>query len=106
MRTAWMLAGIMVVPLAAWSAERGETHLDMKDLPPAVRQTIEKESAGAKVDEVEKETERGKTIYEAEIVRNGRESYVHVGEDGKVLKRETAAQERKEEGPEKEEHHR
>jgi hypothetical protein len=30
-----------------------------------------------------------------EVVMNGRESYVHVAENGKVLKRETAAQERK-----------
>ena len=75
----------------------------MDQLPAAVRATIEKESAGGKVDEVEKETEHGQTFYEAEIVKNGHESYIHVAEDGKVLKRETEAQERKAEGAEKEE---
>ncbi len=106
------VAALLALPLAGWAAEKkkGETHLTMDQLPAAVKGTIEKESAGAKVEEIEKETEGGKTIYEAEIVKNGRESYIHVSEDGKVLKHETERQERKAEGSEKEEkgetHHR
>jgi len=48
--------------------------------------------------------EGGKTFYEAEIVKDGREPYIHVSQRGKVLKRETAKQEWKAEGAEKEEH--
>ena len=98
------VAALLVFPLAGWAAEKGEAHLKMDDLPPAVKATVQKESAGAKVEEIEKETEGGKTFYEVEIVRKGHESYVHVSPEGKVLKRETAAQERKAEGAEKEEH--
>lgn len=104
MRMAWMPAlGLLALPLTGWSAEKKEQHVTMDQLPPAARATIEKESAGAKVEEIEQETEGGKTFYEAETVKNGRESYIHVSADGKVLKRETEAQERKAEGPEKEE---
>ena len=87
----------------AHSAERKKTHLTMDQLPPAVKATIEKESKGGKVEEVEKETEGGKMFYEAEIVKNGRESYLHVSTDGKVLKRETKEQEEKAEPGETEE---
>src|SRR6476660_1693546 len=98
--TSLSLVALLAFPLAGWSAEKGETHMKMDQLPPAVKATIEKESAGARVEEIEKETEGGKTFYEVEIVRNGRESYIHVSPAGKVLKRETEAQERKEEGME------
>lgn len=99
------VAALLAFPLAGLAAEKkkAETHVKMDQLPAAVRATIEKEAAGGKVEEVEKETEHGATFYEAEIVKKGKESYVHVAEDGKVLKRETEAQERKAEGSEKEE---
>jgi hypothetical protein len=104
MKTTLIVAALLAFPPVAWSAgKKGETHLTMDQLPAAVKATIEKESAGAKVEEIEKETEGGKTFYEAEIVKDGRESYIHVSQRGKVLKRETAKQERKVEGAEKEE---
>ncbi len=100
-----LLSGVLLGVPVAWTAEKKEAAITMDQLPPAVKTTIEKESAGAKVDEIEKETEAGKTFYEVEIVKNGRESYLHVAENGKVLKRESAAQERKAEGAEKPAHH-
>ncbi len=105
MKTRLFLAGLLVLPPVAWSAgtTKSETHLTMDQLPAAVKATIEKESKGATVGEIEKETEGGKTFYEAEIVKNGRHSFVHVSTRGKVLKRESAQQERKAEGAEKEE---
>jgi len=104
MKTASLfVAALLALPFAGWAAEKkkDETHITMDQLPAAVRATIEKEAAGGKVEEVEKETEHGATFYEAEIVKKGKGSYVHVAEDGKVLKRETSAQERKAEGSEK-----
>jgi uncharacterized protein YpmB len=95
MRTSWVLAGLLVVPVGAWCAETHETRLSLDQVPQAVKATIEKETAGAKLGEIEKETEHGRTFYEAEFTKNGRTSYVHVADDGKVLKRESAAQERR-----------
>ena len=105
-KTVWLpVIAFAMSPLAGWSAEKGETRLSMDQLPAAVKATIQKETAGAKVEEIEKETEGGKSFYEAEFEKNGHTSYIHVAEDGKVLKRETAAQERKAKSGEKEEHH-
>ena len=99
--TGFMLAaGVLLAAPAAWTAEKREATVTMDQLPRAVRTTIEKESAGARVNEIEKETEKGKTFYEAEIEKDGRQSYVHVAENGKVLKRESAAAERRSEGAE------
>jgi hypothetical protein len=95
--TSLSMVALLALPLAGWSAEKGETHLTMDQLPAPVKAAVEKESAGGKVGEVEKETHRGKTFYEAQITKDGRESYVHVSPEGKVLKRETAAEERREE---------
>jgi hypothetical protein len=94
-------AALLALPLVGRSAEHEEQHLTMGQLPAPVKGTLEKESAGGKIGEIERETEHGRTFYEAEIVKDGKESYVHVAEDGKVLKRETAAAERKEEGAER-----
>src|SRR5215831_10934555 len=96
MRTPWLSIVALAVPVAAWSASGHETRLTMDQLPPAVKSTIDEESAGGSVGRLEKETEHGRTFYEAEIVKNGKESYVHVAEDGKVLKRESKAEERRE----------
>src|SRR5690242_3588425 len=94
---AGLCGGLLVLPVAAWSAERHEARLSLDEVPAAVKSTIEKETAGAKLGEIEKETEHGQTFYEAEFTKNGHTSYVHVAENGKVTKRETAAQERRSE---------
>ena len=98
------VAGLFAFVVGASAAEHKEQHVSMDQLPPTVKAALEKESADGKIGEVEKETESGKTFYEAEIVKNGHEWSIHVSEDGKVLKRETAADERKAEGIETEEH--
>ena len=106
MKIAWMAAlALFLLPVAGWSVEKKEQHVSLDQLPAPVKASIEKESAGGKVGEIEKETEHGRTFYEVEIVRDGTESYVHVAQDGKVLKRESAAEERKAEGAEKEHRH-
>src|SRR5689334_5050631 len=68
--------------------EAGETPVAMKDLPAAVRATLDKEAAGGKVTEVEKEMKDGKTVYSADIEVGGKAWDVVVGEDGKLISKE------------------
>jgi len=96
MRTTTIAILALAVPLTAWSAGRHEEHLSMDQVPAPVKATIDKESAGGTLGEIEKETEHGRTFYEAEITKDGKASYVHVAQDGKLLKRERAAEERRE----------
>jgi hypothetical protein len=97
MRTSWILVGLLALPLGAWAAEKHEERLSIDQVPPAVKTTIEKELAGGQLGEIEKETQGGRTFYEAQLTKDGHTSYVHVAENGNVLKRESAAQERRSE---------
>ncbi|NQT87413.1 PepSY-like domain-containing protein [bacterium] len=65
-----------------------EEAVSIDQVPAAVKATILKEAAGAKIEEIEKETKGGKTVYEAEFVVGGKEVEIEVAPDGKLLKRE------------------
>jgi len=66
-----------------------EEILSMKDLPPAVQATVNAETQGGKIKELAHETEDGKTFYEVEFEKDGKEHEVKIAEDGTVLERET-----------------
>ena len=66
-----------------------EEILAMEDLPPVVQDTVKAESAGGKIKELSLETEEGKTFYEVEFEKNGKEHEVKIAKDGTVLERET-----------------
>ena len=91
-----MLSASVIVSLAALAgcASHGGHHEDkevpvaMNDLPAAVRATLNRESAGGKVTEVEKEMKNGKTIYSADMLVNGVAWDITVAEDGTVISKE------------------
>jgi uncharacterized membrane protein YkoI len=62
-----------------------EEILAMKDLPPAVQKTVKAKSAGGKIEELELETEDGKTFYEIEFKKDGKEHKLKVAKDGTIL---------------------
>jgi len=71
--------------------------VSMDQLPAPVKATLEKEAKGGTIGDVTKEEKKGKTYYEAQIHRtDGKDRYVHVAPDGKVLKRESTKKEGKE----------
>ncbi len=74
------------------SGEHKDSEADVKvalaAVPPAVRATLEKEARGGKIGDVEKEIKKGKTVYSADVVIDGKEYDVAVGEDGALLQKE------------------
>ena len=80
---------------AADKAPRTEQKMSLDQLPAPVRATLEKEAKGGTIGDVSMETNaKGKTYYEAEVHQpKGKDRYVHVAPDGKVLKRESARKE-------------
>jgi phosphopantothenoylcysteine synthetase/decarboxylase len=62
-----------------------EKTVSLKDLPRAVRAAIKKHAAGGKITEIVKETVKGKLVYEAEVLLNGRELDILVSAKGKYL---------------------
>ena len=95
MRSPWIyrlaLVGLLCGP--AWATQTRTHRVTMKQLPEAVRSTVEQESAGGSVQHIAKVSEGGKPVYRVQIMKNGAPTYVHVGEDGHVVQRETGAQE-------------
>lgn len=65
-----------------------EEAMKMEELPPAVQATVKTETTGADIKELVLETEEGKTFYEVEFEKDGKEHEVKIAEDGTVLERE------------------
>jgi uncharacterized membrane protein YkoI len=76
--------------------QRQEKVVALDQVPPAVKATIEKEAKGGTPVAVMLETEKGKTYYEVEISKDNKAEFVHIAENGKVLKRQSARKELKE----------
>ena len=79
-----------LVGCASMREEEGENEVavTMNDVPAAVRASLEHESVGGKVTEIERETKDGKTVYSADIELSGVTWDITVAEDGKVLSKE------------------
>ena len=60
-------------------------HVSMSDVPPNVRDTINREAGGAAITKVEKETKNGQTYYEADTMKNGKKWEIKVDESGRVI---------------------
>ena len=67
-----------------------EVEVMLDDVPPAVRETLSRESGGAPVGKIVREQEGKKTVYEAMITKGAKTWAVEVDESGKVLEREEA----------------
>ena|SRR5688572_2327970 len=90
---------IASISLAALAALAGCSSLDrdggssavkmsINDVPAPVRATLQAHAKGATLNEVEEETENGKTVYESEVMIDGKEVELTVAEDGTLLSRE------------------
>jgi len=89
-----VVLGLLTVSLTACEDAREERRnnqveqrVAIDQVPPAVKATIEQESKGGTVKEIEKLSQDGKTAYGADIVMNGKEQQTLIAEDGTVIKR-------------------
>jgi uncharacterized membrane protein YkoI len=62
-----------------------DTRVKMEDLPPAVQKTVKEQSSGGTIRGLSKETEHGKTTYEAELTIDGKHRDIEMDVAGKVL---------------------
>ena len=85
--TGVLAAGLLYLGSLAWADEHAE-RVAIDQVPAAVKTAIARESQGATLKEVHKETEGNMLVYEAEIVKDGQEFEVHIAPDGTVTKRE------------------
>ena len=82
----WLVVKIPSVVLIATSIAMADTRVKMADLPPAVQKTVKEQMAGATLRGLSKETEHGKTTYEAELTVNGKSKKdVTMDGEGKII---------------------
>ena len=95
-RTLYSAAAIACLSLASTAFAAGdEEHgpmMDIKQTPAPVQATLHNE--GGRVSKIQRETEGGTTFYEATVSKNGKNYSLHVSDDGKILKREDAKDEK------------
>ena len=75
--TAALMSTVGVAPLYAAPPSSDQT-VTMDQLPAAAKATVEREAKGGSVARVTQETAKGKTYYEVEIQKDGKDRYVHV----------------------------
>jgi uncharacterized membrane protein YkoI len=64
----------------------------MKDLPEAVQKTVTEQSRGATIRGLSKETEKGKTVYEAELNVDGHSKDISMDSAGHIIEVEEQVQ--------------
>jgi uncharacterized membrane protein YkoI len=104
MRCRWVLAASVslgsLAPVGGCQTHRepreDEVEVTLDQVPAAVKETLTRESGGAPLGTIERETEKGRTVYEARITKGGKTWEVEVDEGGKVLEREEAGKDDKE----------
>jgi uncharacterized membrane protein YkoI len=72
-------------PAAAPLQISNGTKIQLTQAPQAVQQALQQQTQGARVEDLEKGTAQGRTVYEAAFKSNGRNVELQVGEDGTVL---------------------
>ncbi len=80
-----LITGLVLSGLALAQDQEVEKPVKMKDLPAAVRATVEKQSKGLKIRGLTKETDNGQTFYEASLLVSGHIRDVLIDEGGKVV---------------------
>jgi hypothetical protein len=66
--------------------KQDEQKVTLDQLPAVVKEALVKAADGGVIKEIEKEVEKGKTVYEAEVVKDGKKTEIKVDETGRVLK--------------------
>ncbi|MBN2559608.1 MAG: PepSY-like domain-containing protein [Phycisphaerae bacterium] len=90
----WVLCVVMAVGLQGlfagrgWASGNDEERVSIDQVPAAVKATILKEAKNGTIKGIERETEKGQTVYEAEIIIDGKEIEIEVAADGTLLERE------------------
>lgn len=88
---------VAILAVAAWAKEE---KVSIDKVPAAVKTTIQAE--GGKVEDIAREEENGKVIYEADVVKDGKEIELRIAEDGKLVSRKIEGDAKDEEKEEKE----
>ena len=92
MRLRWLTIGVLA--LAAGCAHNGksgeedesnEVKMTLDQVPTAARAALEREANGATIGTVDRESDHGKTVYETDVMVNGKNWEIKVDENGNLV---------------------
>jgi uncharacterized membrane protein YkoI len=63
-----------------------DARLTLNDVPPAVQNAIKSAGDPTTLKPIQRKTKDGKTVYEVELQKDGRNTRLEIAEDGTVLK--------------------
>ena len=75
----------LVVGVLFWVAPAQERKINRSQLPPAVEQTVAKESEGATIKGFATEVEHGQKLYEASLIVNGHTKDILIDRQGNIV---------------------
>ena len=83
------------------ASEAKEEKVSIDQVPAAVKAAILSE--GGQIEDIARETSEGKTIYEADVIKDGKQIELRVAEDGKLITRKVEGDAKQKEGKEEKE---
>lgn len=110
MKTRWILSAVVAAGLVVGcenmkhhheEEEGNEVKMTLDQVPPAVRASLEREAQGAVIKTVDKEEDKGKVIYETDVMVNGKNWEIKVDGEGKVVSKKLDPENEKGEKEEK-----
>ena len=78
-------AGLVLSAVTWASTLDDDDGIDWKKIPKAVKKTIQRVAQGAEIDEISREREGGRIVYEVVIEVGDVEIEIEIGEDGRIL---------------------
>lgn len=79
---------MLALPATALAEDREGVEKETVQVPAQVHESIKKETAGAKITEIEKKEDNGEVVYEVEFEKAGRDYEMDVASDGTVLRKD------------------
>jgi hypothetical protein len=83
--TPYVGSGDMPIAVPEYTDASPVVRWTLSDLPVAAQKTVQKEAAGREIATIDRASREGRTVYEIEFKERGRNSRIHVAEDGALL---------------------
>lgn len=82
-----IVIGMLMAAAAAPGLAAADDEITFEELPEPVRKTVEVEVKDSQIVEIEREIERGETVYEVEFIQDGIKYELDIAPDGTLLRR-------------------
>lgn len=80
---ALLLPALLLLP----ATTQAGTDIPYEELPQAVQATVQRETKGGEIVDIERERENGRIVYEIEFIQEGVKYEIKVAPDGRLLER-------------------